>query len=109
MSILFGPLPVYFLVELVDENRDQFWVHELIPQPIQDLGFQLIPPHREEVVTRAFVSGGGATVVELTDFREPATTIAAFEQTREKIARPARTLRADAIVLGHDPRSDQQP
>jgi hypothetical protein len=56
-------------VELVDENRDQFLVHELIPQPIQDLGFQLIPPHREEVVTRAFVSGGGATVVELTDFR----------------------------------------
>jgi hypothetical protein len=35
------------LAELVDEGRDQFRVHELIPQPIQDLGFQLISRESE--------------------------------------------------------------
>ena len=35
ISILVGPLPVYFLVELVDEGRDQFWVHQLIPEASQ--------------------------------------------------------------------------
>ena len=68
-------------------SGDQFWVHELVPKPIQDLGFQLVPPHREPVVTCAFVSGGGASVVELTDFRAPASAGPAFEEAGERVAR----------------------
>src|SRR5262245_4204243 len=37
-----------------------------------------------------------------TDLGEPATTDSTFEQTREKVTRSARTLGADALVLGHD-------
>ena len=43
-DILFGCLPVHFSVQFVDERFDQFWMHQLIPEPIQHLCFQHIAP-----------------------------------------------------------------
>ena len=102
--IMFGRLPVHFSVKFVNECPDHFWVHQLMPEPIQDLGFQLVSPQGQQIVTGSLVSGGGATVVGLTDFREPATADSAFEKAGEKITRSASTLRAYAFVFGHDAR-----
>src|SRR5262245_17126651 len=77
-------------------------MHQLVLEPIQDLGFQFVSPHRQQVLTSAFVVGGGTAVMRPTDFGEPATTDATFEQTREKVTRSARTLGADAPILSHD-------
>src|SRR5262249_44081599 len=101
-SILFGTLPVQFLAEFLDEGRHKFWVHQLVLKSIQDLGFQLVSPHRQQIVASAFIAGDGTAVMRSTDFGEPATTDATFEQTREKVTRSARTLGADAPILSHD-------
>jgi hypothetical protein len=47
-------------------------------------------------------AGGGATVVGLTDLRESTPADSAFEESREQIAWAARSLGANAFVLGHD-------
>jgi hypothetical protein len=41
-------------------------VHQLMPESIQDLGFQFVSPQGQQIVTSSLVSGGGATVVGLT-------------------------------------------
>ena len=73
-----------------------------MPEPVQDLGFELVAPQGQQIVTRSLVSGGGAAVVGLTDFRETATAGSAFEQARKKVTRSASTLTAYAFVVGHD-------
>src|SRR5262245_39021844 len=77
-------------------------MHQLVLKSIQDLGFQFVSTHRQQILTSAFVVGGGTAVMRPTDFGEPATTDATFEQTREKVTRPARTLGADAVFLSHN-------
>ena len=42
---LVRPLPIHLPVELIDERRDQFWVHQLVLKPIQDRGFELVSSH----------------------------------------------------------------
>ena len=74
-------------------------------RPSRTLASKSVSPHRKQVVTGSLVAGGGTAVLGQTDFREPATTGSTFEETREKVARSARTLRADAFILGHDLRS----
>ena len=80
---MFGPLPIDFSVEFVDEGRDQFWLHQLMLKPIQDRGFEPISADREEIVTGSFVAGGGAAVMRLADLREPAAAGSAFQEVGE--------------------------
>jgi hypothetical protein len=75
-----------------------------MPKSIQDLGFRRISAQGQQIVTSSLVSGGGASVVGLTDFREPATAGSASDETGEKVTWPACTLRTYASVLGHDAR-----
>ena len=77
--ILLGRLSVQFAVKFVNECPDHFWSHQLMLNSIQDLGFQRISPHRQQVVTRSLVSGGRASIVGLVDFREPTTAGPALE------------------------------
>jgi hypothetical protein len=102
--ILFGRLSVHFSVKFVNECSDHFWVHQLMPESIQDLGFQFVSPQGQQIVTSSLVSGGGATVVGLTDFGESASAGSASEKSGKKVTRSASTLTAYAFVLGHDPR-----
>ena len=76
----------------------------MIPEAIQDLGFQFVPPHRQQIVTGALVAGGGATVMGLADFGEAIAAGSASEKTREKVTRSASAFGADAFVLGRDAR-----
>jgi hypothetical protein len=73
---------------------------------IQDLGFQRISPHRQQIVTRSLVSGGRASIVGSVDFREPTTAGPALEETREKVTRPTCMLRSYAVVRGQDGRPE---
>ena len=83
VSVLFGPLPIDFSVEFVDEGRDQFWLHQLMLKPIQDRGFEPISAYREEIVAGSFVASGGAAVMRLADLREPAAAGSAFQEAGE--------------------------
>jgi hypothetical protein len=79
-------------------------MHQVIPEAIEDLGFQFVPPNCQQIVTGSLVAGGGATVVGLADFGEAAIAGSASEKTREKVTRSASALRADALVFGRDAR-----
>jgi hypothetical protein len=57
------------------------WLHQLALEPMQHRGFQLVPPHRQQVLTRSFVAGGGAAAMGLADLREPATACSTLEKT----------------------------
>ena len=65
-------MPVHFSVEFIDEDCDQLWVHQLVLESIQDGGFDDVSPYRQQIVTRALVPGGGASVVGLADLGETA-------------------------------------
>jgi len=76
-----------------------------MPEPIQDLCLQIVSPNCQQVVTGSLVAGGGATIVGLADLGEAAAAGSASEKAREKVARSASTLGADAVVFGRDARS----
>jgi hypothetical protein len=50
-------------VELVDKGRDHFRVHKMVLKTLEDLGFQLIAPYGQHVVTGGLVAS--ARTVEL--------------------------------------------
>jgi hypothetical protein len=51
--ILLGRLSIQFTVKLINECPDHFWLHQLMPQSIQDLGFQCISAHRQQIAARS--------------------------------------------------------
>jgi len=52
VRILLGCQSVQFAVKFVSECLDHFWSHQLVLESIQDLGFQRISSHRQQIVTR---------------------------------------------------------
>ena len=73
-----------------------------MPESIQDPVFQRISAHRQQIATGSLVSGGGAAVMGLADFGEPATAGPAPEETREKVTRSTCTLGSYPFVRGQD-------
>src|SRR5262245_37900703 len=57
IAIVFGPLPIDLLAELVNEGCDQFWVHQLVLEPIQYCCFELVSSHCQQIVTGSLVAG----------------------------------------------------
>jgi hypothetical protein len=45
--LLFGPPPVHFSVEFVDEGRDEVWLHQLVLKADQHRGFEPVSSYRD--------------------------------------------------------------
>jgi hypothetical protein len=42
---LFNPLPVNLSAEFVDEGGDEFWMHKLVLEPVQDRRLKRVSSH----------------------------------------------------------------
>ncbi len=78
---MFTRLAVYFPVELIDERLDHIGVHQVMPETIENPGFEIVPPHGQQIVTGSLVVGGGAPIVGLADLGEAAAACSALDMS----------------------------
>jgi hypothetical protein len=91
---------IHFTVKFINKCLDHFWFHQLMPQSIQDLGFQCISAHRQQIAIDSLVTGGGAAVMGLADFGEPATAgPAPEERLRRRLQRNFNHVGVRSFIL----------